>query len=246
MLNEIEDGSGISMVVMINGKPEKFQLAVFDNRVWEKGDEPHYEFGFVNSEGTKYFRNPYSGGNTGFGVNQELKDVNENYRLVTTDIEMIKHLIISDREAADVKANSRVREQEELVLAINALPERFTIDELGTNWYFERTTAFFNPGNSSKVYGGDIVLRDVKGVRCVLAQFVARDGHLLNRKFKREVESVFGKEITEANSPKVHHLLKKIIDRRNELFAMVKGAGVKKETFPAFEVKEETIRIAAA
>lgn len=207
MLNKIEDGSGVKAVIMVNGKPETFVLAVIARkRFFANGDPEDLEYRFVNTTGTKYTRGMYTGGSTGFGTS-DIKEINaewlEGYRVVTTDLEGIMELAKADGERVKREREEAEAKQLAKVDRINALPKSFPVGNAVLDAVFElvRDDASFNPRRSSRIQGADYVYfrrKDQEWYRPFNPfDYKAKDGKLLSSKFTKEAKMSFGEELAE-------------------------------------------------
>jgi len=227
MLNKIEEGSGIKMTLLVNGNPEVFNLAVLRREGWK---DENYEYGFVNESWTKYFRNPYSGGRTGFGCNvYDIKEITDDfkkeYKIITTDLDCITALANADEVKAKLDEEEFTQNQEAKVKAINALPKTFSpmVDaELDSLFEFVRSDAEYKRHYSSSVKGGSIQLRKIGEEKTIwLDNYTTKDGKLRIKNFAGNMKRLFG-EMTLRFEPKT--LLSKLIERQKELTQMVKMA----------------------
>jgi len=232
MLNKIEEGSGVEMVLYIDGKTETFKIAVIEREGWMGKGE--YEYGFVNEDWTKYLRSPYSGGRTGFGCNPyEIRKIDEEwgkeYKIITTDLDCIQTLANAEEVKAKLAEEEAIRKDEARVKAINALPKTFeAIPELKGEFEFVRDDVDYNRQMSSRIKGGRVSLQkkdrdeNDRSFKPNPSEYVARDGKLLVKKFAKDVEWLFGKEIAFANRPK--DLLEKLIAREKEVKNLIAAA----------------------
>jgi len=230
MLNKMENGSGIKMTLVIDGNAMNFNLAVMGRKSWR--GELDYEYGFVNDDCTKYFRAPYTGGNTGFGCNNyDIKiidaDFLESYQIITTDIDAIRALAEADEKAAKQTKEDFDNAQTEKTAKINALPKTFEIGIpiIDATFEFARSDAEYSAAYSSKVKGGGITLRK-KGAdddyRCYIYMdnYTTKDGKFLVKRFAGDMKHIFGDAALQFD-PK--DLLTVLVNRQKELTAMIRN-----------------------
>jgi hypothetical protein len=235
MLNKIEDGSGVKAVVMVNGKPETFVLAVIAQKGFLR-EGVELEYGFVNTTGTKYTRGMYTGGSTGFGTN-DVKEINaewlEGYRIVTTDLDGIIELAKADEERVKREREEAEAKQFAKVDRINALPKSFPVGNIVLDAVFEltRNDASFNPRHSSRIQGIDYVSfqrKDQEWCRPFNPfDYKAKDGKLLSSKFTKEAKMSFGEELAEKAVKTVGSwalLLSHLIEQKQEVLNQLRNA----------------------
>lgn len=206
MINQLEDGNGVSFEILMNGKPEKFVLALFAKKDYCSEEFNRYEYGFINSDKTKYIRNCYSGGNTGFGenlrdirfLNEPLKELEDELKLITTDLEEINKIAKEEEEKEEKRKQEISLNKIAKVEKINALPKIFSLPgTLGEIFEFSRSEASFNPKSSFLLQhtGGDIYLVIKNKNRCIfLENYKTRNGRLLTKSFERDYSSLFPNE----------------------------------------------------
>jgi hypothetical protein len=234
MINKFEEGSGVAMVIYIDGKFETFKLSVIERKARRpKG----YEYGFVNEDQTKYFHGPYSGGITGFGISQyEIRKIDEEwgkeYKVITTDLDCIQALANAEEVKAKLAEEEAIRKTEARVKAINALPKTFSvIPELDEEFEFVRSDASCLHGHGIPIKGGHIRLRKKRDEgssfesitnRPYLTKYISKDRKLLVKKFDGDMKWLFGEKIAFANNPK--DLLTKLVAREEELKNLIAAA----------------------
>jgi len=229
MLNKIEEGSGIKMSLILNGKPEEFKLTVLGRKRWSD-DGCDYEYGFVNEDRTKYLRGPYSGGRTGFGCGTyDIKEMDEKfkkeYKFITSDLDCIEFLANADEVKAKLDEEKFNRNQEAKAKAINALPKTFSpmVDaELDSMFEFVRSNAEYNRVYSHSVKGGSINFRKIGEERTIwLNNYKTKGEKLKVKSFDADMAWLFG-DMAKRFEPKT--LLTKLIDRQKALAQMVINA----------------------
>jgi len=225
LLNSIKEGCGVGVIIMIDGKPELFKLAVFTKKSFFKEDY-HYEYKFINESRTKCFDHIYSGGNTGLGCDY-IDDVEkmkaDGHEFLTDDLDCIKEIANREEEREENERKERIKKTEEKVAAINNLPKEIdSIPEL-PDVKFARSNASFDPAMSSRIMGGHYALETKnKSVRFFSSAYKTKDGKWQVKKFAGDIAWKFGDEVARNNDPKT--LLEKIAAREEEIKNMVKNA----------------------
>ena len=199
MLEKLQEGSGVKAVLIVDGKPETFNLGIFARKGFGGLQR---EFGYINEIGTKYVKSIYSGGATGFGANaysiQDVKEIlNDDFHLITTYLPKIVEITENEAEAEKKRCEEHLKKQEEKVKAINNLPTTFTTgnDLLDKYVEFRRSEAHYNPRQSAQIQGGEISLYkkgDAIGTtnihgRIEMEEYKTRDGKLQPRKFAKDL-----------------------------------------------------------
>lgn len=221
MIAKIEEGSGVKMVLFIDGKLENFNLSILERRMF---GSKKYEYGFVNDDRTKYTRGSYSGGNTGFGSSHIVpmdEDFAKDYKFITSDLECIQALANAEAVKEKLALEEEIANSEAKVIAVNKLPETFTcgMTELDGKYHFVRTKASYNRHMSRSIQGGGITFEKKTGAGSYwydLDRYVNKIGVPNAKKFASE----FGY----ADAKAAKFVLQSLIARRNELRNLVRNA----------------------
>lgn len=215
---KIEEGCGISFsIMMVNGKVEDFKLHLITKyNIFREQNE--YAFIYINKDQTYCIdQNLYSGGNTGFGLNNNLINLKEFQMqekavIVTSDIEEIN--IIAKQEEQRIKAEREafIEKQTERTRKINELPTSFStgIDYIDEHYEFYRNIAIFNSPISSQIKGAYITLHK-KGSDpfCYidLKDFITKDKRIKAKDFVNAINAL-GIAIKRDNPKKLFACLK--------------------------------------
>ncbi len=231
MIEKLKDGCGVGARIIVNGNVEEFKLAVFLRKDFidmEKRDPEnewkHYEYGFINSGSTFYFKGLYSGGVTGFGQSSLLPIDEEwckHYVIITTDEYRIVEIAEESENKQKANENERIQKANELVEKINALPEKFSIGwpSLDEKVEFRRSKAVYREGRLSgaMVTGGRIGLYRNDGCEIFIYNYVSKSGQFLAQKFNNlEMKYAFPESKLSARV-----VLELLVNRQKELEKMV-------------------------
>jgi len=163
---KIKEGCGVGFSIMVNdGKIEDFKLHLITkyNIFREK-----YEYAFIYINKNQTFcidANLYSGGNTGFGLSNNLINfqefqMQEKAVIVTNNIEEINKIAEQEEQRIKAERKAFIEKQTERTNKINELPISFStgIDCVDEHYEFCRGKAFYNHFQSSSIKGGFIHL----------------------------------------------------------------------------------------
>jgi len=217
-MNKLQIGEGVEFKVLDKDlNLITFKLAIIARKSWSGREEN--QFGYVSENGF-YTRSTYSGGNTGFGINNYDfgSSLPDDCRIVTTDLEEIKK-IASQEEDAEKQANEDAkRKQEEKTERINQLPEEVEVNdpELAKHFIFQRSLAAYNPTYSRSIQGGQYQLhrKDLRKSTVWIDEYKTKSGSLQVKQFSGHFDFV--------NNPK--ESLKILLEQFNELKAKVRNA----------------------
>jgi hypothetical protein len=215
MILSLENGNGVGVDLILDGKIVHFDLAVFARKSWFDDNKEKLEYGFISKTG-KYIRSAYSGGRTGMGCDH-VEDLPKELRLVTTDLVEISRLAQSDEERVRQERDAVTKEKREKVVRLNDLPTKFgTGDpELNKVFVFKRSEASYNPAHSSKInVGVQLAFRDETGRRYIWLS----DYRTKSKKFRWKK---FAEDFPELNAKEA---LPKLFRRKEELDRLISMA----------------------
>lgn len=194
----MKNGSGVAATLWIDGELVTFKLAlVIDKDYGWASKDP--KFAFVNEELKKIVDGSfYSGGETGFGRDTyEIKDLNERWEIVSTDLNYIINYQKEEEERREREKEKYKIKQAERVEKINALPEKEVIYETGAygglKVYVKRGIANYNPEYSSKIHFSYYMATE-KIDWFDINDYITRDGKIKVKQFEKDMKHKFGVE----------------------------------------------------
>ena len=191
---KIEEGCGVGFSIMVNGgKVEEFKLHLITKyNIFREQNE--YAFLYINKNQTFCIdANLYSGGNTGFGLSNNLINfkefqMQEKAVILTNDIEEINKIAKQEEQRIKAEREAFIEKQTERTRKINELPISFStgIDCVDEHYEFCRGEAFYNHFQSSSIKGGFIHLHKKGSDRfCYidLKDFITKSGAIKAKDF---------------------------------------------------------------
>lgn len=196
-----ENGSAIGMTVLIENEPVNFKLALVER----KGlTGPQKQYAFV-ADGYPFMAlSVYSGGNTGFGINEhEITNLDRPeclYKVITTDLKEINRIVEEDKVAAEKNEKQILEKKKQAVKKLNSMPNDVPL--MVTSSYLfvaHRGTASFEQKTKHVIVTVDITRKD-KDTGDVthignVDEFFRKGSGKISRKRSRETGNlVFGKD----------------------------------------------------
>jgi len=158
-----ENGAAIGMTVLIENEPVNFKLALITRKGFGYTQK---QYAFV-ADGYPFMAlSVYSGGITGFGINEtEIYNTNDPecpYKVISTDLKEISRIVEEDRIAAAKNEKQILEKKKQAVKKLNNMPDGVPLMVTSSYLFIARKgTASFDQKNSKEVnITVDIVRKD--------------------------------------------------------------------------------------